>query len=251
MALPTTITGAAFASAHRHTYCGPLISSSGNVYVIAMVNGTTNFGAYKATDPTSSFSEVDSANRPNPGAMGNVSLNVCQDGDTIHIAAMITTPSAAFIYYAAFDMATDTWGTALFPTGGSTTTTSDALGLVSSCDIAVLSTGTIRIVSQGAQVKVMGTAYAQVVHYVSTDSGSTWSAATTINGGTTDDYTGPRIVLPPANSDQCHILYRRATSGQLYQRAISSAGTLRTERATGINNLDVYGVSNVLGFDRT
>lgn len=254
MALPTTISGASISSSATQNYLGPFISSGGNFYFIARA-ALASLGAFKATDPTDSFSEVDSGNRPPISNNSSHSLNVYQVGDKLHIASQ-SIVSVSTIRYARLDMSLDAWdildgGSARVIEVANPDTGSDALGTTSACDITVLSGGDIRIVAQGAQVKDMGTAYAQVAHWESTDSGATWSSATTVNGSTFDDYSGPRIVLPPANSDQCHIMYRRATSGELYQRAISSAGTLRTERATGINNLDVYGVGNVLGFDRT
>ena len=70
MALPTTIDGtAALWPIDTNTFFGPFIHD-GNVYVITKgaSGGFEKLRAYKATDPTSSFTEQDTADRPNIGS---------------------------------------------------------------------------------------------------------------------------------------------------------------------------------------
>lgn len=261
MALPTTITSPGLLDGFRQSYVGPFISSGGNVYVFTQID--TGVGnpkeaqAWKATDPTSSFSEVDSTNRPqlddnSPG----FSMNCLQDGDEIHLVSLKRWVVAGEnIIYARFDMSTDAWvdisGGAREIVVANVDAPSDLVSNNGACDIAVLSDGTLRVVAATNSIKDMGTYYAQIAHWESTDNGATWSSATTINGAALNDYTGPRIVLPPSNSDQCHIHYRRGSDAYLFLRSLSSGDTLRTEYPMGYTNLPAYPTSNILGFDRT
>lgn len=104
MALPTTIAGVAFPVNTCDTR--PFLSSGGNVYIV-LVNSTTTtkLKVMKATDPASSFSEVDAANAPvTPAAI--YAISVCQVGDVLHIATY-SGASTNELKYHTFNMGTD------------------------------------------------------------------------------------------------------------------------------------------------
>ena len=230
MALPVTIAADTVA---QNSYHGPFKSSGGAFYTI-LENATPdgNIEAWKATDPTSSFAEQDSGTRPNFVAAA-LSLNVFQDGDLLHVAAQ---NSSDDVYYARFNMASDVWDT---PDATNEEELVDGApnGTTDACDIAVLSAaygtgGThvkIRVVYQGATDMDMGSNFERVDESNSVDDGATWSAVTQIDNGASAaaiHYIGPRIVLPPSNSDQCHVFMNDATV--LAHRAIAGDDTLRT-----------------------
>ena len=74
-------------------------------------------------------------------------------------------------------------------------------------DLVVRSDSDVVTVYQGASDMDMGTNYERIDVNVSTDGGATWGGPTQVFGAAADatHYTGPRIVLPPSNSDQAHI----------------------------------------------
>ena len=134
-------------------------------------------------------------------------------------------------------------------------------GTADACDIAVLSASygvgsafvKIRVVYQGATDMDMGSSYERIDESNSVDDGVTWAAPTQIDNGASVPglhYTGPRIVLPPSNSDQCHIFMIDGTN--LCQRAIAGDNTLRTYRDTGVNTMSVdYPIGHGIGFVRS
>ncbi len=250
MALPVTITGKK--AANQNSYHGPFKSSGGAFYtILKFASSTLSPVAYKATDPTDSFSEQDGANRPTFGATGSIDvMNAFQDGDLLHVAVQLGVGDE--VWYARFDMATDTWGDldSGAPVDRDILVDGAPDGARDACDVCVLSTGKIRIVYQGERDKVMGTPYHRIDHAHSTD-GFTWTTAIAVNANNDEiNYEGPRIVLPPSNSDQAHIVYGDGTN--LLQRAISSGDTLRTERDTGFDvTTDDYPITRSVGFIRS
>lgn len=107
MALPVTITGITATI----PVAGPFKSSGGNFYFIGVSSAdATKIRAYKATDPTSSWSNVGT----DPAITNAVSVNwvsVWQDGDTLHVATASTpsTSTNSDYYYKTFDMSSDAW----------------------------------------------------------------------------------------------------------------------------------------------
>ena len=101
MALPVTISGLVHATGSI-TVSRPFISSGGNVYVIG--RESTTLGAYKATDPTSSFSAVGTS----PSLTNINNLNAVQVGDVLHVVTASASASTSVDYkYHTFNMATD------------------------------------------------------------------------------------------------------------------------------------------------
>ncbi len=102
MALPVTLTSLAWPITGSGNV-GPFISSGGSVYVFGHI--TNSLSAYKATDPTSSFSEQDSGNRPSINLVSTI--DVFQAGDIFKLVSYNT--ATGVTYYAKFDASSDTW----------------------------------------------------------------------------------------------------------------------------------------------
>ncbi len=233
MAFPTTISGVKI----RQPHSGPFLSSGDNVYFIGY-DPTTSLDAQlvavKATDPASSFAEQDSGNRPTMGASAAsviINISIKQVGDLLHI---ITFNVVKEVYYARYNMATDTWVDV--DTGDKdieVVAASD--NQAGGVDIEILSSGKIRVIFGGPYHKDMGSSYFSTHETNSTDDGVTWSTAVEIDPGGGGHFRPAGIILPPDNSDQCIIFFIEAISGtNLWLRGIASDNTLRTERDTGL-----------------
>src|SRR5712691_831377 len=103
MALPTTISSTALPTRQQFRL-GPFISSTGNVYAVLLDTTNTKIHVYKATDPTSSFTEQDSGNIPGQVSAGT--LWVIQNGDVLSIAGATDSTAPAYKFHQ-FSMATD------------------------------------------------------------------------------------------------------------------------------------------------
>lgn len=107
MALPVTITGIIATI----PIAGPFKSSAGNFYFIGASSAdSTKIRAYKATDPTSSWSNVGT----DPAITNAVTVDwvsVWQDGNTLHVGTASTpsTSTNSDYYYKTFDMSSDAW----------------------------------------------------------------------------------------------------------------------------------------------
>lgn len=224
MALPVTISGASVGT--RNSFHGTFKET--DFYTI-LAGGT--FGeallAFKATDPTSSFTEQDSGNRPSlRGTVAAASVWSFLKGTTIHVSGQ-SSSTVKQVDYVAFDTSSDTWGTIV--TVDSNPGGDDGPNAVA-CSIAVEGTGSdIIIAYQGEADKDMGTSYATIDYAKSTDGGSSWtdnanSVAGVANGVT--HYTGPVIVR--GSSDRMHIFFMDDTGNDGYQRTLRSDDTLET-----------------------
>src|SRR5262245_16754418 len=119
----------------------PFISSAGNVYLVLLDSADNSLiEVHKATDPTSAFTEQDSANKPNlTNNVGTHGFHAVQVGDVIHI---VTGEATTFrVGYHTFNMATDAWAIV-----NETVTTSAATG---GTTIGVRSDGDVIVLYQG------------------------------------------------------------------------------------------------------
>ena len=224
MALPVTLSSPTIAV--HNAYHGPFKSSGGNFYTIlcgttamssvwAVQDGdnihvifthdstaTRNLTAWKATDPTSSFAEQDTSNRPSTGG------------------------SDSELFYARFDMSSDAWvdlGTSDFEIQ------IDAAGttqLDTACTIGVRSDGDIVVAYNGDSEMLMGSEFERVDFNVSTDNGATWAGPTSLDNAGTEDWTG--CVIVPGSSDRMHAFFKNDTNDDAYQRTIRSNDSLET-----------------------
>lgn len=227
MALPVTITGIATAVAT----CGPFKSSGGNYYFIGR-DGTTNstLQAYKATDPTSSFSSAASKT----GWGTNVlNIAVCRDGDILHVVTGNNPSSARSDYtYCQFDMSTDTWGTQEVIASNVDARTSagtDQTGISAALRSA---DGQVIVYFNGARVANMGSSYSQIYHSRRTAT-NTWSAPVQVSAGGQVDFQTPEIVYTNSTVNRVHGFFTNLTALTSVQRTLNGSNGLETAN-TGI-----------------
>lgn len=242
MALPTTISDVVLKN-NAVQYVGPFISAAGNVYAIFQDADPNDniLEMHKATDPTTSFSEVDAANHPDiVGLSFQTAISSFQEGDLIHIVVQsFDVGTASNVYYIRFDMSDDTWVDIDGAGDREVEITTDTTGgSIFSTGIVVLSTGKIRVVFRKAREKVMGTEFRRVGESNSTDGGKTWSAPAFVSfSGVEENHVSGKIVLPPSNSDQAIAAFSEffpfGGDSPFFIRGISSGDTFRTIRDTG------------------
>lgn len=225
MALPVTISAVQFPD--QNYYCGPFLSG-GNFYVVLLDSTDASIvEVYKATDPTSSFSEQDSANKPN--ATNNVkSLWVDQDGTDLYISHQEA--STQRVGYSIFHMATDLWdGTVvdeaiITPTG----VTDVAVG----CSISFRSSDSIPIVLYNGTIDNLHGEDRQRVDYARRTGGS-WTVDIAVDNAGADSWFGSVIV--PGSSDRMHFFFTNFDDLDGFQRTLTSGNVLETFPASGGN----------------
>lgn len=222
MAFPTTIsTGGQFANVGGSK---PYISSAGNVYVIIKSDLTYKIRAFKATDPTSSFSNVgtDVAVTSTNAIKG---IGTYQVGDVIHVVTMDYTSVAAAIdlRYHTFDMSSDTWTLSnetikdnmSFPASG---TNADFPS------ISVRSNGDVIVFYNGPLVANMGSDRFRV--YYARRVSAVWTVDVAVdNGGATGWYVNG---MADGSSDRHHLYFEDNGALDGYQRCLHSDNTLET-----------------------
>lgn len=192
MALPTLVdSGETFEGGSQSNYGGPF-SANGNVYVIATDDFADNVKAYRATDPTSSFTEVDQVVTTPTIAMHV--LWATQHDNIIHIVTAHAETDGDY-YYHTFNMDTE-----LFVVENEVMDSPQTIDPLSLCAMVVVrSDGDVCVCYGGDQDKVMGVDYDRVDF--ATRQGSTWTAGTDLTnhaaGGIWDDldYYGAAIAL--------------------------------------------------------
>ena len=189
MALPVTILAAAGVAGHQP----PVKSSKGDYYVIIRASDTA-IDAYKATDPTSSFSVQDAASNPAAFATLEV-LSYRQWGNEIRIA----TYDGAIYEYHVFDMSTDTW--TITDEAIETPTDLPTLGWIS---IDSRSDGDVIVAYAGDTDQVMGGKKERVDY--GRREGGTWTVGVALDAGGDIHYGNPNEVKG-ALSDSVHILW--------------------------------------------
>ncbi|MCB7129953.1 MAG: hypothetical protein J3T61_10505, partial [Candidatus Brocadiales bacterium] len=227
MALPVIISGSPPAViGKQNSYHGPFKSSGGAFYTVVgddnsvsaiwcfqdgdnihcvfqhSITETRLINCYKATDPTSSFTAQDTANRPQ-------------------------TTTAWDVFYARFSMSSDTWQ----DVDGSSNTevlvdTTNTTQTAAACSIGIRSDSDIVVVYQGDSDMVLGTEYDRIDMNVSTNDGPTWAGPTSIDNAGAVDWTG--CVIVPGSSDRMHVFFKDNTNSDAYQRRINSDDSLET-----------------------
>src|SRR3990172_7562625 len=216
MALQVTISGVVFPP--ENYYVGPFKSSEGAYYVILLDSSDTSLiEAWKATDPTSSFSEQNGANKPNLTNLVR-SLWVCQVSDVLHIAAQEA--STGRVSYRSFDMASDFWSLEPNETVETPAQAPDAM----SVSIGIRSDGDVIILYNGDTDAVKGNPY-QRVDYARKE-GSTWTTGVAVDNAGSVNWYGSVVVL--GSSDRMHFFFSSYTANDAYQRCLTSANALET-----------------------
>jgi|GEM_PF-5546668 len=254
MALPVTISSTIVGQ--QNSYHGPFKSSESAFYTILMDSIVkSSVEAHKATDPTISFTEQDSVNRPAFGSTV-LSINAYQDGDKLHIAGQGTNDN---VMYGRFDMSGDTWDAIDGASDRDILIDGAPDGLADACDLVVRSDGDIVVVYQKVMDKVMGNPFERVGLSVSTSAnrGETWSAVVTLKDlGVERDMTGPRIVLSASSGeaydDYSFIVWADdlGATRNIRERALSGTDVLQTDRVMGSGSDNPYLFTHGISFDR-
>jgi hypothetical protein len=174
--------------------------------------------AYKATDPTSSFSEAGTSFTPS--GTSRAALDVFQVGDVLHVAHLGYFNGEGDVYYHVFNMSSDTW-----------TTTNEAVSIAftpaiapGSISIHLRSDGDVIILHNGPQVSNMGSARSRV--YYSRKEASTWTVDILVDDGGATHWQAHASVL--GSSDRSHFFFEDIDADDLYQRRLNSANALET-----------------------
>lgn len=239
MALPVSISGVIFPPIEAGRL-GPFISSGGNVYFVAVDStNTDDITVRKATDPTSSFSSAGTDQTPSSGNAID-SISVLQNGDDLHVALRTANNE---IFYLRFSMSSDSWT----QTAVSVASSLSGLGThEAQVDLARRSDGDLIICGNGSNHKDMGTSYASVSEWHSTDNGSNWSTEQEVDDDSANNFEQCHVAI--GDSDAAHFVFKDGSDSVL-QRAMSSADSLQTIRDTGVgldggtNSCIAFGVS--------
>ena len=223
MAFPTTITTGGDANKGGAI---PYLSSAGNVYVIVHDDTTTSkIRAFKATDPTSSFSNVGTDVTVTSGNE-ITGLGTVQAGDVIHVVSQDTdvasTGVLTSVLYHKFDMASDTWSL----TNEAISTAFNVATIEARDKVAInlRSNGDAIVLYNGPKVANMGTDRNRV-YYARRVSGTWTSDVVVDNGGATSWICG---VTVSGSSDRSHFFFLDDGADDGYQRTLTSANTLET-----------------------
>lgn len=221
MALPVTITGLLVATTNNDTVTKPFISSAGNVYVFGKGTTTNLLRAFKATDPTSSFSNV-GTDVTVTSTNAIQAVDAVQSGDNIHV---ITTDAAAAttvdLRYHVFSMASDSWTTS------NETIVNDyavvTLATAIHAAVAIRSDGDVIVLYNGPLVNICA-ADRETVYYARRESGS-WTVNVEVsNAGSTAWFAGGVVI---GSSDRMHFFFIDDTANDAYQRTLTSANVLQ------------------------
>lgn len=220
MALPVTITGLRANSASIGYTTQPFISSAGNVYVFGMGTTTNLLRAFKATDPTTSFSNVGTDITMTSGNIITGAAGI-QQGDLIHIATIDGSSATSMdLRYHVFDMAADEWSVTneAVVTGFSVDLTSTGVFV----DINIRSDGDVIILYNGARVTI--TLPRNTVYYARREAGVWTTDIQVSNAGAINWYAGGIV---RGSSDRMHFFLLDDTNSDIYQRTLTSANSLQ------------------------
>lgn len=246
MALPTTISGVAFPTTHFDF--GPFIDGNGNVYVVALDSADNSIiEVWKATDPTSSFTEQDSANKPN-STQNIAAIWAVKHGTTIRIGTQQTTAGSRAVEYHEFNTSDagsnpDTWVTvneAVATVDNNSATYGAAICMRSDNDRIVLHNGPNELID--------ALRYERVVY--SRWEGSTWTSNVAVSvTGVQRNHVGAGAVI--GESDKAHLFHIDSDASDLMHRSLDSANSLGTEHTVynALLGADLAGVTEPTYYD--
>ncbi len=260
----------------QNSYHGPFISSNGDVFTI-LVESTAatdaEIAALRATDPTVSFAESDSGNRPqmsgNP-AFQVLSINVEQVGDVLYVLTQDNeSGSAKNVYFAIFDMAAASgvgaWQDVTTTGGDKDQSVAVGDGAASACDIVIrIGQTDVLGVFQWETESDMGTNYERVAFDTKANlTTGAWGGSPAYIGssgmGVAIHTTGPRAVYEPV-SGRTHVLMREegadVAEARITHTSISSIdgitnnGDIAESPAISDLGADDYMIGHGVCFDR-
>jgi hypothetical protein len=239
VALPTTIASTKLPVATY--YCGPFISSTGNVYAV-LVDASFGLHVYKATDPTTSFTEADAAHKP--AQVPDNCVWAIQNADVLSIAGGAGSVTPAYKFHQ-FDMATDLWSTTIVDKA----IASPTIGAAASACISIVKRSDASFVAffNGAKETLMGTGRDRVFYALSTDGGATWGTPVEVDviAGVKRDAFGAVAVL--GASDRTHFFYNDTVANAKH-RSLSSANALDTEAAVITTGSGTHNYTNGISY---
>jgi len=232
MALPTTITGFAALSVGGRNVSRPFLSSGGNVYVVGWGSTLTLLRAFKATDPTDSFSNIGT----------DVTLenqlevvSAIQDGDLIHVATFNADATTAIdLRYHTFNMATDEWVITNELVVENFGVVSNAV-YVGHVDITVRSDGDVIILYNGQSQANMGSQRERV--YYARREGGSWTVDVAVDDGGGTHWYASGIVA--GASDRSHFFFIDDDASDGYQRTLTSANALESFPSSYDSTVDI------------
>jgi len=251
MALPSAI---ASVGSGDDGYLPPFKSSAGNFYIVTSTTSKA-IDAYKATDPTSTWTVQDIANNPTLGDPNWTIITAVQQGDILHIATYQSAIDAAQegYRYHTFDMSDDTWGVV-----AELIIAASDIGDVAFiwASIGIRSDGDV-IVAYGAETDgVMGSPK-QRVDYARRE-GTTWTASVALDAGGDVHYGNANCVL--GTNDGFHFTWQRQTAttpdpptawSDLEGRTLDSANSLSTTETPSSGGTDTHltSIRNMVSYD--
>ncbi len=231
MALPLTLSGVQFPN--QNYYCGPFLSG-GNVYFVLLdATDASLVEVHKATDPTDSFTEQDSGNKPNT-TDDIKSMWVHQEGTYLHVVhGEFDGTDTARYGYSVFHMATDLWDGTLVDEEIEASVTVLATGDVS-CSISVRSDGDVVVLYNGATDDLHGTDQHRVDYR--RREGGTWSSAIAVDNAGANLWYGSVIVR--GSSDRMHFFFTNDDLDDSFQRTLTSGNSLESFPSAGDSAVD-------------
>lgn len=240
MPLPTTIISAAGIGGHQP----PCKSSGGALYAVVRASNTA-IACYKATDPSASWTEQNSAGRP--AAFSNVTvLSYRQAGDVLHIA----TYSAGNYRYHTFNMATDAWG--IVDELIETPAESPTFPWIS---LSVRNDGDVIVAYAGGIDKIKGS-NKERVDYARRE-GGVWTAGIALDAAGDIHYGNPNVVKGPLTDDMHFVWQTTASTANpptawtdTEARTLDPANALSTTVTnTGDTSDTLLGASNLVSYE--
>jgi len=194
---------------------GPFCDGNGNLYTLIEPYATTTtvMIMIKSTDGGKTWAEVDGANNPTYGDLE--SIDIVQEGTTLHIAHQPSTGNWPNIYYHTFRTSDDgsnpdTWGITdnEVYTGLSATDYSVAIAVRSDGDVVLFYRRT-------------DTGYESIKYKINT---GTWGGENTLDNTASTHVSAVRAVR--GANDKIHVFYKDATNNDIYHKSLSSSDVL-------------------------
>lgn len=236
----------------------PVHAVSGAFYQVIHDLTANDLKMMKASDPTSSWSEVDSAGAPTNEPQSTGWLISVADSTYIHVAVLYNN----YTYYSRFDHTSDAWDNTIVDEEITTPGSTAAFRWAS---IAVRSDGDVIICYSGASEAVKGD-QKQRVDYMRRESGS-WTYDIALDGGGDEHYGNPNCDV--GTNDGIHFVWQNTDdpandppvswitsglSGALMQaRTLDSSNNLSTT-VTDVGDTtagNLLGIPNIVSLDNS
>lgn len=223
MALPVTISGVQWPEGPSDI--GPFTSRSGNVYFFNVTSADLGtLGAWKATDPTSSFSAAGTVD------IGGTTFSIYAisakiRSNTVHIA--IATHDGNLdgeVHYVTYNLSTDSFGTPETITTWSGSFSSQWVTV--SIEVRTDTTnGEVIVMYNGDSANVHGQPF-QRVYYARRSTGGTWTVDVSLDNAGADNWVGGCVVR--GSVDRMHFAFTNDDTGGVFCRTLNSSNSLET-----------------------